>query len=56
MIDYEKLKEIRNMGYIKHTGIRTVELREVMQNVKLYWMSVMQILSVPLMEVYCLPW
>lgn len=28
MIDYEKLKEIRNMGYIKHTGIRTVELRE----------------------------
>ena len=28
MIDYEKLKEFRNMGYIKHTGIRTVELRE----------------------------
>ena len=25
MIDYEKLKEIRNMGYIKHTGIRTVD-------------------------------
>ena len=27
-MDFEKLKEIRNMGYIKHTGIRTVELRE----------------------------
>ena len=28
MVDYEKLKQIRNMGFIKHTGIKTVELRE----------------------------
>ena len=28
MVDYEKLKQARNMGFIKHIGVETVELRE----------------------------
>ena len=56
MVDYEKLKQARNMGFIKDIGVETVELREGYAKVRLFWMSVTQIRLVLHMAVYFLHW